>query len=210
MMVNQLWIYTTPANALVQLIADNGTSVLGVPQTHEGRNDAQLLSIPFDTEGMGCSVRVSFDGYNTFEGRAILMTAENEAFLQMDDFHLSPISATIPPIPPTPPTYYGTPEEIIDQVYKTTNPDLSTHDGCGRFTEDCATALHNNSSQWWGHIKKDPGQNQYNGHAVDAIMLASGVGAGIWDIVHDSVSPSATPQYIYKGPPNLDLWYYPA
>lgn len=209
-MSNQLWIFTTPANALVQLTADNGVSVLGVPQTYEGRADAQLIEIPFDTEGMGASLRISFDGYNTFEGRAILMGVGGEAFLQMDDFHLTVSSSTPSPEPTPPPSYHGTPEEIIDQVYNQTHPDLSTHEGCGKFTEDCATALHNNSSQWWGHIKKNPGQNQYNGHAVDAIMLASGVGAGIWDIVHDSVSPSATPQYIYKGPPDLNLWYYPA
>lgn len=209
-MPNQLWVYTTPSNAVVQLTADNGVSVLGVPTTHEGRADAQLIEIPFDTEGMGASLHISADGHVPFSGRAILMSVDGEAFLQMDDFHLAVQSGVPSPEPTPPPSYHGTPEEIIDQVYNQTHPDLSTHEGCGKFTEDCATALHDNSSQWWGHIKKNPGQNQYNGHAVDAIMLASGVGAGIWDIVHDSVSPSATPQYIYKGPPDLNLWYYPA
>ena len=64
------------------------------------------------------------------------------------------------------------------------------------------------NAQTWGHILKTPGQNQYNGHAVDALMCLAGPDNGIWDIVHDSVSPNASPQYIYKGPADPNLWYY--
>lgn len=209
-MPNQFWIYTTPPNAIVQLIADNGVSVLGIPTPHEGRNDAQCIEVPFDTSGMGCALHISFDGYQSFEGRALLIADDGMAYLNMDDFHLNPIAVNPPTTSPKPPSYSGSPEEIINQVYLKTDADLSSHDGCGKFTEDACTALHDSLSQWWGHIRKNPGQNQYNSHAVDAIMLATGEGAGIYDIIHDSVSPNASPAYNWKGPPDLNLWYYPA
>jgi hypothetical protein len=207
-MPNTLYLYVTPLNSIVQLTADNGVSMVGIPTTHQGRNDAQAIEVPFDTSGIGSLLRITQDGYSPFEGRAILTTDDGSAFIQIDDFHLTKLS--VEPTPPTPPEYSGSPEEIINKVYHSTNADLSTHDGCGKFTEDCCTALHDSNSQWWGHIKKNPGQNQYNGHAVDAIMLASGSGAGIYDIIHDSVSPNATPAFNYKGLADLTLWYYPA
>lgn len=208
-MASQLWVYTNPVNCIVTLKVDNGVTVIGIPAPHANRNDAQLLDIPFETDGIGCSLRVSYEGYTSFDGRAILITDDNAAWLNMDDFRLQPIPATNP-TPPPDTGYHGSPEEIIHQVADKTHPDLSTHDGCGKFTEDCAKALHENNNQWWGHIKKNPGQNQYNGHAVDAIMLATGEGSGIYDIIHDSVSPNASPAYNYKGPADLELWYYPA
>lgn len=207
-MANQLWIYTNPPNSIVQLTADNGVSVMGIPTPHAGRNDAQLVEIPFNTGGIGSLLTVSSDGYQPFKGRAVLIADEGEAYLHMDDFYLVPIT-NIPP-KPIPPAYHGTPDQIIQQVYSHTHADLTTHDGCGKFTEDCCTALHDYHDPMWGHIKKNPGQNQYNGHAVDAIMLLTGSSNGIYDIVYDSVSPNAKPAYNYKGPAEVDLWYYPA
>lgn len=40
---------------------------------------------------------------------------------------------------------------------------------CGEFTERCVWELSRGDSRW-GHVKKEPGQNQFNGHAVDAMM----------------------------------------
>lgn len=208
-MPNQFWIYTTPPNALVQLIADNGVSVLGIPTPHANRADAQLIEVPFDTSGMGCALRISFDGYQAFEGRALLVADDGMAFINMDDFHLSPISSSPSPNP-VPPTYYGTPDEIINQVYNNSHPNLSTHDGCGKFTEDCCTALHQFHSIQWGHIKKSGAQNQFNGHAVDALYLLAGEGYGVYDIIHDSVSPNASPSCNWKDAGDPSLWYYPA
>src|SRR4030095_9641737 len=204
-MPNTLYLYVTPANSLIQLTADNGVSVLGIPTTHEGRQDAQALEIPFDTSGMGSLLRITHEGYASFEGRAILSTDDGMAFIQIDDFHLVQLATS-----PISPIYSGSPKEIIKQVFNNTNPDLSSHDGCGKFTEDCCTALHDNNNQMWGHIRKNPGQNQYNGHAVDAVQCLVGNENGIWDIIHDSVSPNASPAFIYKGPADPTLWYYPA
>lgn len=205
-----LYIYTTPSDAVVSLTADNGQTINGTHGNFNGRDDAHLLNIPFETGGIGCSLSISADGFNSFSGRAILSTNGSIALLNMDDFHLS-VAAAEPPIPgPQPPTYSGSAYEIVQQVYEKTNPNLATKEGCGKFTEDVCTALHDFNSQWWGHIKKTGAQNQYNGHAVDAIMLATGEGAGGYDIIQNSVSPEASPVLNYIGPPDLNLWYYPA
>jgi hypothetical protein len=84
---------------------------------------------------------------------------------------------------------------------------------CGAFTEAACAALHTEQSAAWGHIKKTPPQNLWNGHAVDAIQLAGGVNcapAGIYDIIHDSLAPTASPAFNHKGPADLSLWYFPA
>jgi hypothetical protein len=73
--------------------------------------------------------------------------------------------------------------------------------------------LHTESSGYWGHIAKQPGQNQYNGHAVDAVMLPlniPGTAAGIYDIIFSSVSAEAKPVFNMAGPPEYEKWYYPA
>jgi hypothetical protein len=65
----------------------------------------------------------------------------------------------------------------------------------------------------WGHVAKNPGQNQYHQHAVDAVMLlanAGNTGAGIYDIIYSSASPEAKPAFNYAGPPDYNLWLYPA
>lgn len=208
-MANTLYLYVNPPNSLIQLTADNGTSMIGIPTIYQGRNDAQSITVPFESAGIGSLLRITADGYTPFEGRAVLVSDNGIAYLYLDDFRLAQASSPIPP-EPIPPAYHGSPSDIINQVYQNTHPNLSTHDGCGKFTEDCCTALHDFNNQWWGHIRKTSGQNQYNGHAVDAVMLAAGTNPGIYDIIHDSVSPNASPQFIYKGPPDLSIWYYPA
>jgi hypothetical protein len=86
--------------------------------------------------------------------------------------------------------------------------DLTTKEGCGRFTEACCAALHA-VNPLWGHIKKSGAQNQFNGHAVDAIQLLAGEGNGIFDIIFDSESPSAKAQFIRKGDPEPALFLRP-
>jgi hypothetical protein len=213
---NKLYLYASPHHSLIQLVVDNGVSVIGIPTVHEGRQDAQLLEIPFDSTGIGCLVHISAEGFTSFEGRAILTTDEEDrsAFIHMDDFHLTPLATNPVPTPPTPtpnpPVNADDPEEIINWVHNNGDFDLSTHEGCGKFTEACCKQLHDLNSPQWGHFRKNPGQNQYNGHAVDAVQCLTGKHIGGWDIIHDSVSPSATPAFNYAGPPAPEAWYYPA
>lgn len=42
----------------------------------------------------------------------------------------------------------------------------------GAFTEACAIDLHAVDARW-GHLKKNPGSTQYNGHAVNAVLYLS-------------------------------------
>jgi hypothetical protein len=212
-MPHELIVFTDPPNALVQLIHDSGYSAVAIPVTHASGRPGQGISIP-DTvpNNNGCELRISADGKVTLKQRAILIYNQSYAYLMTDDFYLSDTPSEVtPPNPPAegPPNAQD-PAGIINWVYASGSYDLSTHDGCGLFTEACTTALHDWNNQMWGHIKKTGAQNQYNGHAVDALQCLAGPFAGIWDIVHDSVSPNATPAFNYKGIPDPALWYYPA
>ena len=215
--MNELYIYARPLDSLVELTLDSG-QYLSAHSTHaNGRDDAHILVLPEGTHGQGGRLTVTAEGRQGSSVRGIVAPSDNgsPAMFLFDDFGELPLDdeASQPPEPetPEPPDIEATnAEEIVHEVYNNTNHDLSTHDGCGAFTEDCCVALHENDSDLWGHIRKpDPGQNQYNGHAVDALMLLAGEGCGIYDIIHDSVSPNATPAYNYKGPPDPELWYYP-
>jgi hypothetical protein len=210
-MANELYIYTTPRECTVTLLLDDGRLVTGTPpMTANGRNDAHLLQIPVDvTATQGSTLTTSHPGMLTDTHRGVLVPSRTgPAQFLLDDVHLM----NQPVVPPQP-NPSNDPRAIIDRVYATGSFDLATHDGCGQFTEACGAALHDRHSPQWGHIKKNPGQNQYNGHAVDALYLRGGVGeteAGVYDIIHDSVSPNASPSFNWSDPGNPSLWYYPA
>ena len=183
--MNELYIYARPLDSLVELTLDSGV-YLSAHSTHaNGRDDAHILVIPGGTHGQGARLTVTADGRQGSSVRGILCPSDNgsPATFVFDDFGELPLDdeESQPPAPtePEPPDIEATePEEIIHEVHANTDHDLSTHDGCGAFTEDCCVALHENDSDLWGHIRKpDPGQNQYNGHAVDALMLLAAEGA---------------------------------
>jgi hypothetical protein len=207
LMPNDLYVYTNPASAEVQLTLDNGSVIDGEPTSVNNRNDAHRLTLPAGTTRQGATLRITCDGYTPFSNRGIVLPADvGESTFLLDDVHLAEIA--VAPTPPPSPAYPDDPADIIHAVYDDNDFDLATKEGCGEFTEACCTALHDHHSSHWGHIKKNPGQNQYNGHAVDAVMLLTGVDCGIYDIIHDSESPNASPAYNYKGPPDNALWYY--
>ena len=89
--------------------------------------------------------------------------------------------------------------------------------GRGAFTEAVVTALHDQDARW-GHIRKNPGQTAYNGHAVDAAVWKNpdGVTGEIIDFISGTPSGSGTyatwifDQPTGRRPANLALWYYPA
>jgi hypothetical protein len=208
-MPNELVIYAQAEGSIVMLTLDSGQSLSAAASTRNGRDDAHVLALPDGTRGQGSLLSVTGVDSKTKTVRGIVHPNDDgDALYQFDDFGPLEPATTVPPNPEPEPPPSDDPEGIINEVFAEGGHDLSTHEGCGEFTEDCCTELHERNSQWWGHIRKNPGQNQYNGHAVDALMLATGEGAGIYDIIHDSVAPSASPQYIWKGPPDLDLWYY--
>lgn len=208
----ELYFYTTPPTSTVRLTFDTGVAITGVPGTYNGRSDGHKLAVPTGTTVQGSALHVEATGYQSVDYRGIYQPnadpAAPSSFL-LDDLHLLPTPQPQPEPEPEPIPPATTPEAIINEVYATGKYNLATHSGCGEFTEACCTELHRRHSTMWGHIRKTEGQNQYDGHAVDALMLLAGEGNGIWDIIHDSVSPSAKPQYVYKGEPDPDLWYYP-
>jgi hypothetical protein len=156
-------------------------------------------------------------GFERLRLRGFLVHDGTVARLQVDDYVLTEVSTTPPPEPgPTPPGAL-TPAQICQRVYDTTHPNLASAAGCGKYVEDCCDALHTEHHPAWGHIMKTAGQNQFNGHAVDAVQLlinvsdASGYTAGgIYDIIFSSASAEAKPVFNYVEPPRYDLWYYPA
>ena len=205
-----MYIYTTPKDASVELELDNGYKAMGQPGTWNGRDDGHRLTFPDDSGLQGSVLRVRKDGYVAFDNRG-LFTPQlgGDAEFRLDDVHLSEVPQPPPPDPGPAPGPATDPLGIINEVYATGRYNLATHEGCGLFTEECVRQLHERISPWYGHIAKSPGQNQFNGHAVDALMLLTGAGAGVYDIIFSSVSHEAKPTYNFAGPPNPELWYYP-
>jgi hypothetical protein len=207
-------VYPTPLTAKVTLTPDgHGTMQLvgyTAPDGRQGQSCEVSTSIP---NANGATIELEANGFEKMRLRGFLVFEGEAARLQVDDYVMTE-TPVAPPVPgPTPPATGGSPLDIINRVYATGKYNLATHEGCGLFTEACADALHEQHSEMWGHIAKDPGQNQYNGHAVDALMLlANGPGtqAGIYDIIYSSVSYEAKPVCNYVEPPNYDKWYYPA
>ena len=211
-----LFIYPTPLDAECNLGHDTGFNVDGQDNVDPNGRPGKSFNIPDGVpDRNGCTLRIAAPGYQELRIRGLLVMEEDDCYLYADDFLLT--EASLPPDPEEPPDSGGgdvtpqTPIEVINGVYGTGRYNLATHPGCGEFTEECCRQLHRLLSRGYGHIKKDPGQNQYNGHAVDAVMLlvnSSTAGAGIYDIIVDSVSPNAHPAFNFVGPPDPNKWYW--
>lgn len=65
---------------------------------------------------------------------------------------------------------------------------LDTHDRSGAFTELAAAVLHSHDPNF-GHLRKFGSQNQYHGHAVDAVLYKA-TGQAI-DLIIGSAEPGA-------------------
>lgn len=206
----ELYLYTTPLEADVELALDDGRVIPGVPCVANGRDDAHKLTLPADVTSQGAVLRVTCSGYGPFENRGILNPSR--PCFELDDVRLTPVDTSTPEPEPGPDPN-ADPAAIIQAVYDLGDFNLATKAGCGLFTEACCTALHDQHSAMWGHIKKVEGQNQFNAHAVDAVMLMTQAGStppGGYDIIHNSVSVDASPAFNYAGVADGTLWYYPA
>ncbi|HXU01593.1 MAG TPA: hypothetical protein VN903_11410 [Polyangia bacterium] len=211
-------LYPTPLDAHVTLKPDSGGAVAGIPYSDASGRPGQLCTVADGVPtGQGAELNLEAPGYVSLRLRGFLQLKDGVGRLQVDDYTLPAEPAAPAPGPTPPPATGGSPLEIINRVYAATNPNLATAAGCGKFTEDCCDALHVEHSPMWGHIAKTEGQNQFNGHAVDALMLlanvstaSGGTTAGIYDIIFSSASFEAKPVFNYVEPPNYELWYYPA
>src|SRR5262245_24844150 len=203
-----LYIYTTPPESTVHLTLDSGLILDGRPCEAHGRQDAHELVLPAGTPSRGGLLEVSCVEHISLSGRGLVNVSTSK--FEFDDVHLAEVPTPAPEPTPDP---NADPQAIIQAVFELDDHDLATKEGCGEFTEACCDELHAKHSAMWGHIRKEPAQNQYAGHAVDALMLLAAAGetdAGIYDIIHDSESPNASPSFNYKGVPDPNLWYYPA
>lgn len=205
-----LYFFNDDAPSLTVTL-DSGTVCAGVRTTHKGRN-AFRVTLPDSATG---GIVVDTTGYNwtsSQRGLLALPSATNPEFtFALDDIRGS-LASTEPDEPEYPQPPMTDPSEVVKWVYSSGaygEFDLNTKQGCGEYTEACVTCLNTWVSGSFGHIKKTGGQNQWNGHAVDALMNLAGDGCGIWDIIHDSEAPGAVPSYNYKGTPEPELWYFP-
>lgn len=215
--MSQFLFYPDPLNALSTLKTDDGFTGTGIPAIDPNGRHGQAINIMTGhPSGHGAEFTLEAQGYETLRVRGFLIIESELARLEVDDYKLvllqsTPIPPTTPP-PTTGPDPNANPLDIINYVFNSTNPNLSTVAGCGLFTEDCGKELHEKMHPAWGHIRKNPGQNQFNEHAVDALMLmipSGGTAPGIYDIIQSSASPDARPVFNYVEPPNPELWYYP-
>jgi hypothetical protein len=220
-MAKLLVIYPTPIDALCQLQHDAGWSVDGKPYTDTNGRPGQSFDIKDDTPNYwGCRLVLSHAGKVSIMMRGLLVSTTGNWLFYADDFTMQdvppPVIIELPPVPPTnPPSTALTPYQIIQAVYATGKFNLATKEGCGMFVEECTKQLHERHSPNWGHIKKIPPQNNYNGHAVDAMQLLQSVltsngntEQGIYDIITSSESVDAKPAFNRTGDCRPDLWYY--
>jgi hypothetical protein len=207
-------LYSQPVdNAIPTVTHDNGVVTRGGEGYDGAGNPCLIIDFPSNIPlNNGCAITWEHPDYVIEPQHCLLIQhTDGKLWLLHDVWKLTP--RVTEPEPGPSPVPGESPEEIIQYVYESTHPNLSTHDGCGRFTEDVQTQLSNSLSPLYGHITKTPGQNQYNGHAVDAVMLLmdfGGVTAGVYDIIKDSVSPNAQPAFNWVGPPDSNLWFNPA
>lgn len=216
----KLFFFPTPAEAETTLYSDTGLVVSGISNVHPSGRVGKSFELPDSMmDSWGARIVLKAAGFFDTEWKGILRTQSSHqlplAELLVDDVHMIPIPVTPVPEPnPEPiPVPDGSPLEIILNTYDQGDFDLSTKEGCGQFVEAACENLHILDSSKWGHLRKHSGQNQYNGHAVDALnlLLPSGdTKAGVYDIIFSTESPDAKPVFNYAGPPVPADWYYPA
>lgn len=202
-----LYLYSTPPDAAVTLTLDSGAVLHGIPCEANGRTDAHRLRVLPDTPTQGGLLHVTCDGMTPFSGRGIVEVVDDDVAFLYDDIHLQELPP--PPSLPPRPNPYQDPFAIIQAVYEQGEFDLSEKEGCGEYTEAACLELFKQQSWLWGHIRKKPEQNQWAGHAVDAVMLlvkAGDTDAGIYDIILDTESENAKPAWTWKGPPDANLF----
>jgi len=209
------FVFPTPENAECKLQHDSGWSATAVHDTDSQGRAGKSFTIPSNTpDRNGAELTVSADKKVTVNLRGVLaFEANDRAYLLCDDFRLQD-EKVCPDVPPPPSDEWPThPLGILQKVQTDNNFNLASPIGCGMFTEAGCKALHEHHHPSWGHIRKNPGQNQFNGHAVDAIQLlvnTMDTSAGIYDIITNSESQDAEVAFNFSGPPNPELWYYPA
>lgn len=219
----KMFVFTNPENTHAVLRHDKGWSATAVADTHPTGRAGQSFTIPTDTpNGWGAELYLTADKRNPIRLRGILTFSQDDlAYLLVDDFQLFPekeCPPVNPPQPEPPPVQVKTPKEAIDIIYATGLYDLQTKEGCGKFTEEVCNQLHSMFSKQYGHVRKTGAQNQYNGHAVDAINLlqdhnnfdGTTTKAGVYDIIFSTESPEAKPSFNRVGNPAPELWYFPA
>ena len=215
-------LFPDPLTSHCELRFDNGTVMVGVPDEHSTHRKGQSMTITNGTpQGNGVNLFINAgpgkapvnqrgtlwyqDGHQTFP------FPEGDCFIWFDDFRLQ----DIPVNPPNNGTQNPNlnPLTIILAIEATHQFDLTTHDGCGKFTEECCKQLHEKHSTNWGHVRKTGAQEQFNGHAIDAIMLkvaTPNTEVFIYDIVVNSQAPGAHAALNVASSVNESLWYYPA
>lgn len=216
--MSKLIIYPDPLDSVCKIESDSGWSGTLSPYTHTDGRKGQAVGIPDAIQsGWGSRLTVSHGNKVTFSNRGFLVDLSDSWKFLLDDITLLDVPKPCPDCPPVDPPHDGMPLDpkgIIDWTYKNGKFDLSTKDGCGKFTEACCTNLHDGHSVTWGHVKKSGAQNQFNGHAVDAVMLLvpnqDETRAGIYDLIFSSESTNAKPTFNYAGSVEQNLWYYPA
>jgi len=115
---------------------------------------------------------------------------------------LTPIVIEPPPIDPEPPMNVPYEMDTVNAINAQYPHLLQTNSGetCGEFTERVVVELAKKDDKW-GHVGKRPGQNQYNGHAIDAVMYRSDdIPDNVVDIINSSGDGvPTTPSWGEKG-----------
>lgn len=98
----------------------------------------------------------------------------------------------------------GTLRKVFDDFYDahTHEYDLTENEGCGKYTEAAVKHAQNSGYSKVGHLKKNPGQTQYNGHANDAFLYREAADANnpLYQAVDIIYAAEAKPPYSPSNP----------
>lgn len=188
---------------LVSSVISGPGRVVGTPITDNvGRAITQVYCTNTGAAKITCSAKLG-----SYDTPTVLSTTDYSE-PDYDD-------GTLPPGPDNPvdpgataPNGMATMEAVYaSQTWRLAEIYEDEPDGRGAFTGAVVTALHAIDANW-GHVRKNPGQNQYDGHAVDAInwKRPDGTTAEIYDIV--SGDGQLVWGFVDGTPANLAVWYY--
>lgn len=198
-MPHRYFVFTNVSAPQVRLAHDSGWGATALPGTDPQGRTGWVFEVPDTVPNLnGAQLNVDAEGKVPLQLRGVLAYSEvdpTRAYLQCDDFVLVDVPKPPEPPGPTPGPTPTDPLGVITAVYATGQYNLATQSGCGTFTEECAWQLRLAFGNSWGHIVKEAGQNQFNGHAVDAVQSLWGEYHGKWDIIVSSVSSSAHPAF---------------
>lgn len=118
----------------------------------------------------------------------------------------SPVPVPKPPPVPEPPPMTPNRLDVVRDEFNKQPPSPNSTESCGEFTRRVARRLHRDDPNW-GMLTKTPGEAQYQGFAVDALIYRTT--QQVIDILAGAEGPSPSPAWQEVPKRNINHWAAP-